>query len=288
VPELPEVETVVRDLRPLLVGRRFVTVRRASKHTLRRPWDRTWARLLTGRTVDAITRCGKWIVLHLDDGSFLVVHLGMTGQLTVAGSDTPLPDHLHLLFDLDDGVHQLRYRDVRRFGSVTRFAGQNELDAFFAENGLGPEPFDLDARAWRRSLAGTRRAIKAVLLDQGVVAGVGNIYADEALFVARLHPARRGCDLTAAEADRLRQAVAKVLTTAIEKRGSTIRNYVGGSGLAGGYQDEFLVYGRKGECCPRCGTAIAHLRLAGRSAHYCPNCQPKPRARRRTARQEKE
>jgi formamidopyrimidine-DNA glycosylase len=288
VPELPEVETVVRDLRPLLVGRRFVTVRRPSKHALRRPWDRAWVNLLTGRMVDAITRRGKWIVLHLDNGSFLVIHLGMTGQLTVAAADTPLSDHLHLLFDLDDGVHQLRFRDVRRFGSVTRFAGRAELEAFFAENGLGPEPFDLDAKAWRRCLACTRRPIKAVLLDQSVVAGVGNIYADEALFIARLHPARRGCDLTAAEADRLRKDVAKVLTTAIEKRGSTIRNYVGGSGLAGGYQDEFLVYGRKGQSCPRCGTPIAHLRLTGRSAHYCPKCQPKPRSKRRIARPERE
>jgi formamidopyrimidine-DNA glycosylase len=290
VPELPEVETVVRDLRPLLVGRRFVSVRRASKHKLRLPWDDAWPALLGGRTVDAISRRGKWIVVHLDDGSFFVVHLGMTGQLTVVEAVTPVPDHLHLVLDLDNGVHQLRFRDVRRFGSVTRFAGQAELETFFVVNGLGPEPFDLDGKAWRQALAGTTRAIKAVLLDQGVVAGVGNIYADEALFLARIHPARRGCDLTPAEADRLRKAVAKVLTTAIEKRGSSIRNYIGGSGLAGEYQEEFRVYSRTGQECPRCGAAIAQLRLAGRSAHYCPKCQPKPRARTqgRKARQEKE
>jgi formamidopyrimidine-DNA glycosylase len=279
VPELPEVETVVRDLRPLLVGRRFFSVRRASKHELRRPWEDAWLDLLASRTVTALSRRGKWIVVHLDDGSFLVVHLGMTGQLTVVDSGTPLPDHLHLVADLDDRIHQLRFRDVRRFGSVTRFAGQAELDAFFAANGLGPEPFDLNAKAWRQALAGTTRAIKAVLLDQGVVAGVGNIYADEALFVARLHPLRRGCDLSPAESDRLRKAITKVLTTAIEKRGSSIRNYIGGSGLAGEYQEEFRVYSRKGQPCPRCGTAIAHLRLTGRSAHYCPRCQPSPRVR---------
>ncbi len=273
MPELPEVETIVRDLRPLLVGRRFVSVRQASKHKLRRAWDKTWPDLLAGRTVEAINRRGKWIVLHLDDVSFLVVHLGMTGQFTVVASSTPPPNHLHLVFDLDDGVHQLRFRDVRRFGSATRFADQAELEEFFAENGLGPEPFDLNAKAWRQSLAGTTRPIKSVLLDQGVVAGVGNIYADEALFVAGLHPLRRGCDLAPAEADRLRKAIAKVLTTAIEKRGSSIRNYIGGSGLAGGYQQEFRVYSRKGQPCPRCGTPIAHLRLSGRSAHYCPECQ---------------
>jgi formamidopyrimidine-DNA glycosylase len=276
VPELPEVETVVRDLRPLLVGRRFVSVRRASKHELRRTWNNDWPKQLTGQCVKAVNRRGKWIDVHLDDGSHLVVHLGMTGQLTVVPTDTPSPDHLHLTFDLDDDRHQLRFRDVRRFGSVTRFADQAELEKLFVENGLGPEPFDLDAKYWRLALAGTKRAIKSVLLDQGVVAGVGNIYADEALFVALLHPLRRGCDLDRSEADRLRKAVAKVLTFAIEKRGSTIRNYVGGSGLAGGYQDEFRVYSRKGKPCPRCGTPIAHLRLTGRSAHYCPKCQPRP------------
>jgi formamidopyrimidine-DNA glycosylase len=117
-----------------------------------------------------------------------------------------------------------------------------------------------------------------VLLDQGVVAGVGNIYADESLFRARLHPARRGSDLGRAEADRLRKAVVAVLSDAIEKRGSTIRDYVGGSGLRGGYQDEFRVYGRKGEPCPRCGTPIELLRLAGRASHFCPTCQPQPTA----------
>jgi formamidopyrimidine-DNA glycosylase len=171
-------------------------------------------------------------------------------------------------------VQQLRFRDIRRFGSGTRFANETELQGLFIENGLGPEPFDLDSKAWRTSLAGTTRAIKVVLLDQGVVAGVGNIYADEALFVARLHPSRRACDLTRAEAERLRLAIAKVLTTAIDKRGASIRNYVGGSGLQGGYQEEFVAYGRKGEPCSRCGTALAVLRLGGRSAHYCPSCQP--------------
>jgi formamidopyrimidine-DNA glycosylase len=277
VPELPEVETIVRDLRPLLVGRRIRSVQRASDVALRRPWDLAWHAPLKGRCIDAVSRRGKWLVLHLDDGSFLVFHLGMTGQLTVVDAGTETGAHLHLVFSLDGPKQELRFRDIRRFGSATRFANEAELEALFAENGLGPEPFDLDPKAWRASLAGTTRAIKAVLLDQGVVAGVGNIYADEALFVARLHPARRACDLSRAEADRLRLAIAQVLTTAIDKRGSSIRNYVGGSGLQGGYQEEFVAYGRKGEACSRCGTALAVLRLGGRSAHYCPRCQKKPR-----------
>jgi formamidopyrimidine-DNA glycosylase len=276
VPELPEVETIVRDLRPLLVGRRFASVRRVSDLELRRPWDRAWPELLSGRRVEAVSRRGKWIVLHLDDGSFLVVHLGMTGQFTVVEAGAAIPDHLHLVFTLKDG-RQLRFRDSRRFGSATRFAGAAELEALFEENGLGPEPFDLDPQRWRSALKATTRAIKSVLLDQGVVAGVGNIYADEALFAARLHPGRKACSLTRAEADRLRAAIAEVLRGAIEKRGSSIRDYVGGSGLAGGYQDEFRAYGRKGSPCPRCGTPIAGVRLGGRAAHYCPTCQPGPR-----------
>jgi formamidopyrimidine-DNA glycosylase len=273
VPELPEVETIVRDLRPLLTGRRFASAERTSALALRKPWLPAWEAQLAGRRIDAVRRRGKWVVLDVDDGASVVFHMGMTGQLTVVEAPTPRPTHLHLLFTLDDGRH-LRFRDQRRFGSAVRYADQAALDALFAESGLGPEPFDLAPAAWRQALAATTRPIKAVLLDQTVVAGVGNIYADEALFTARLHPGRRACDLSPAEAGRLRKAVVAVLTTAIEKRGSSIRNYVGGSGLSGGYQDEFRAYGRTGEPCPRCKTPIAAARLGGRSAHYCPRCQP--------------
>ncbi|HEY7155194.1 MAG TPA: zinc finger domain-containing protein, partial [Gemmataceae bacterium] len=162
---------------------------------------------------------------------------------------------------------------IRRFGSVTLFANRPAVEDFFVRSGLGPEPFDLPMNYWRDCLRGTKRCLKAVLLDQRVAAGVGNIYADESLFQARLHPSRPADTLDGAEADRLRRAVGAVLRRAIERRGSSIRNYVGGSGLQGEYQNEFRVYGRAGEPCPRCGAAIACLRLAGRSSHYCPRCQ---------------
>jgi len=274
VPELPEVETVVRDLRPLLTGRRLVAVRRASDLALRRPWDVAWAERVAGRTVTGVRRRGKWIILDLDDHCALVAHLGMTGQLTVVPAARELAGHTHLVFDLAPGDEQLRFRDSRRFGSVTWHEGPEALEALFRDAGLGPEPFELAPAVWRASLAGTDRAIKAVLLDQTVVAGVGNIYADEALYRARLHPARRARDLGRAEAERLRKAVAGVLQEAIDKRGSTIRNYVGGNGAAGDYQEEFRVYGRTGEACPRCGRPVERVRLAGRSTHYCPRCQP--------------
>jgi formamidopyrimidine-DNA glycosylase len=273
LPELPEVETIVRDLRPLLVGRRIVAVERTSKLKLRRAWREEWASLLVDQRITEVRRRGKWIVLALKSGAFLVVHLGMTGQLTVVETSEPPATHTHFVFDLDDG-RQLRFRDTRRFGSVSMFPDAEALEAFFVENGLGPEPFALDPKEWRETLSATTRPIKAVLLDQTVVAGVGNIYADESLHVAKLHPKRKACDLTRAEAERLRKAIATVLSRAIEKRGSTIRNYIGGSGLEGGYQEEFRVYGRKGDPCPRCKSPIASLRVGGRASHYCPCCQP--------------
>jgi formamidopyrimidine-DNA glycosylase len=278
VPELPEVETVVRELRPRLVGRKFRSVEVSDKE-LRRPWKAEWAAQVSGRRVVAMHRRGKWIVIDLGDELSLVMHLGMSGQLTVTAASAPREDHTHVVFALDRGGEQLRFRDIRRFGSATLFTTRTALDGFFSTSGLGPEPFALPADYWRQQLKKTARNLKAVLLDQRVVAGVGNIYADEALFQAQLHPSRRGKSLTAAEAERLRLAIPPVLKKAIAKRGSTIRNYVGGSGLRGEYQNEFLVYGRTGQPCPNCGTPIAVTRLAGRSSHYCPRCQPAHRRR---------
>ena len=270
MPELPEVETVARDLRPLLVGRTLVAVRRSRK-ALRQAWDKSWEPLLANRRVEAVERRGKWLLVGLDGGAFLMVHLGMTGQFTVAGPGVAVETHTHLVFPLDN-AHELRFRDIRRFGSITYFADRPAWEAFLVGR-LGPEPWDIDPKAWRSGLKATRRNLKATLLDQTFVAGVGNIYADESCFAARLDPRRSADVLTTAEAGRLLQAVRAVLTNAIEARGSTIRNYVGGSGLAGGYQAEFAVYGRTGEPCVECGTPIAHTRLAGRSTHYCPRCQ---------------
>jgi formamidopyrimidine-DNA glycosylase len=276
VPELPEVETIVRDLRPRLVGR-VVGKPRVSRRPLRKRWVAAWGAQIHGRRIEAVQRRGKWIILVLDGDRFLVIHLGMTGQLTVTAAENEMADHTHLIFELDDGREQLRFRDIRRFGSATFYADRAALEAFFGESGLGPEPFGLDAEYWRDRLAATRRNLKAVLLDQRVVAGVGNIYADEALYEAKLHPALIADKLNGAQADRLREAVVTVLTRAIEKRGSSIRNYVGGSGLKGEYQREFRVYGQFEQPCQRCHKPIARSRLAGRSTHYCPSCQKKGR-----------
>jgi formamidopyrimidine-DNA glycosylase len=279
LPELPEVETVVRDLRPLLVGQRLGAVRVGRKR-LRRPWSREWGRRISGQCVEEVLRRGKWIVVCLANGRRLVVHLGMTGQLTVVHRAVPIAEHTHLVFELRGGKAQLRFRDIRRFGSATVLNGPEALERFFRDAQLGPEPFELPRDYWRQAVSATTRCLKAVLLDQRVVAGVGNIYADESLFEARLPPSQLGRQTSALEADRLRFAIGKVLRRAIDRRGSSIRDYVGGSGLQGGYQNEFRVYGRTGEPCVRCSAPLQRVRLAGRSTHFCPSCQANPRAAR--------
>ena len=292
MPELPEVETVVRDLRPLLVGRSFVKIE-VGRKALRRKWSRKWEASLLQRRVHAIDRRGKWILIELPtsvgqalqpdcqagepdlqrrESGWLLVHLGMTGQFTVVGADLPRGTHTHIVFTLDDG-RELRFRDVRRFGSVTFHPSRDKLDAVFVKNGLGPEPFDLDAATWQAALAASKRNLKAILLDQSVVAGVGNIYADESLFEAKLNPRTLGNTLTPKHAEALRRAIVKVLHRAIDRRGSSIRDYIGGSGLKGQMQEEFRVYGRTGEACARCRVAIERIVLAGRSTHFCPSCQ---------------
>jgi formamidopyrimidine-DNA glycosylase len=271
VPELPEVETVVRDLRPRLVGRRIIAVK-AGKKALRKPWAAAWAAMIRRRPVTVVRRRGKWIIVELEGARCLLFHLGMTGRLVVHAAEEPVAPHTHLVFELEHG-EQMRFNDIRRFGCATLLDQPAALESFFAASRLGPEPFDLNPRYWRERLAATKRCVKAVLLDQTVVAGVGNIYADEALFESRLHPTRLAHELEKPETERLRKAVVKVLQRAIEKRGSSIRNYVGGCGLKGRYQEEFRVYSRTGKPCVRCGTPIERLRLAGRSTHYCPNCQ---------------
>lgn len=273
MPELPEVETVVRELRPRLLNRQLTAVH-VSQKPLRRQWRKAWARHLVGHRVTAVRRRGKWIILDLDQDSYLLIHLGMTGQLRVTAAGEPVPAHTHLIVSLDGGNKELRFRDIRRFGSATLFRAGDQLERFFETAGLGPEPFDLDANYWQQRLATTRRCLKAVLLDQRVVAGVGNIYADESLFQACLHPARLAHQTSAVEATRLRTALVRVLNRAIIRRGSSIRDYVGGSGRKGHYQKEFRVYQRAGQPCPRCGLPITCIRLAGRSTHFCARCQP--------------
>lgn len=280
MPELPEVETVIRDLRSPLIGRTIRSARQ-SKKKLRRPWKPQWSAEVVGARVLGLRRRGKWILIDIDAPRVLRLHLGMSGQLTVVRESEPEPDHLHLAFALDNGT-ELRFRDHRRFGAAELFADRAKLDAEMNAE-LGPEPFGIGASYFREAVTATKRNLKALLLDQTVVAGVGNIYADEALFRAKLNPGRTGASLTEDECERLRVAIEDVMTRAIESRGSTIRDYVGGSGLRGGFQNEFAVYGRAGEPCPACEAPIALARHAGRSSHYCGSCQPLGKSRQQKA-----
>ncbi len=273
MPELPEVETVVRTLRPALCGRTITGVRAGPfARRLRLPWKPAWRDRLASRRILGVRRRGKWIIVDLKGGEALLFHLGMTGRLRVVLRQSEWAKHAHLGFALVPGEAELRFEDVRRFGAV-RVLPTGELGDFFSDAKLGLEP-DAFSSGWLfERLRGTRRCVKAVLLDQRVIAGVGNIYADESLFEAKLHPARLACDVSLTEADGLRRAIVRVLRRAIEKHGSTIRDYVDGNGQSGGYQHEFRVYDRTGQPCPRCRTPIARIRLAGRSTHFCPQCQ---------------
>lgn len=270
MPELPEVETVVRDLRSLLT-RSTITAVWISPRPLRVAWQPVWTANLVGRRIDTLERRGKWIVARLDDDASLVIHLGMTGQLLVRDPEEPGDEHVHARLRLDSG-RELRFRDIRRFGSL-RWVPPGEPIESVSKARLGPEPWDTSAADLGRRLRDSRRAIKTLLLDQSIVAGVGNIYADEALFAARICPLCPGRDLTDRQIRQLHRALNQVLRRAIEARGTTIRNYVGGSGLGGGFQHRLQVYGREGQPCRRCRRRLQRIRLAGRSTHFCPSCQ---------------
>jgi formamidopyrimidine-DNA glycosylase len=290
VPELPEVETIRRALEPRLVGRtiaRSVLVRRdiliapgdphggfSRQRTPRPPVPVTADDLLGGSRVVRLERHGKQLaIIALTRGGrerALIVQLGMTGQL--AWSDATTRPHVHARWELDGG-EVLEFRDPRRFGGLRSLASIDALRAEWAV--LGPDGLNVTEAELQERLSKTSRSLKAALLDQCVVAGVGNIYADEALFIARLYPAMRStraCRLDGATA-RLASAVVRVLHEGIEHGGSTLRDYTQPDGTAGGYQHRHAVYGRTGMACVQCGTPIRARTLAGRTTSWCPGCQ---------------
>jgi formamidopyrimidine-DNA glycosylase len=282
MPELPEVETVVRGLQTALPGRSILSVRLGKTDFIDDPV--ALGESLPGRRIAAVERIGKFIHLQLatngtgpsDPPSHLMVHLGMTGRLVVRAAGEPAPPHTHVYFELDDG-RELRYTDIRRFGQMLLLR-----DVKIAElrERLGEDALTISAEDFRRRLIGRRARIKALLLDQSVLRGVGNIYADESLWRARLHPARLAAKLSQEDIDRLRKAVQRVLGEAIRLRGSSISDFVDSDGQPGGYQKWHRVYAREGKPCYRCHAIIRRVIVAGRSSHYCPRCQPAPRARR--------
>lgn len=275
MPELPEVETVVRGLRGPLVGRTALDVICTQPSVIRPADPAAFRARLAGQRFTAIERRAKYILCRLSGGDVLVVHLKMTGRLYVT-DDSAVHDSdrwAHLVIQLDGG-QQLRFSDMRRFGFAALAADLAEVTP-----SLGPEPLseDFTLAGFRAALKGRHRAIKALLLDQAFLAGVGNIYADEALFRAQIHPLRPADRLSRAAADRLFAAIRAVLQAGIEREGASVNWYRKPDGTQGSAQMYFDVYDRAGQPCTRCGGAIEKIRVAQRGTHYCPHCQRAPR-----------
>ncbi len=270
MPELPEVETVARGLRDTLVGRTISAVTVRWPRTIARPGVGEFKDGIAGRRVVFVSRRGKYIVAGLDRG-YLLIHLMMSGRLLVVPKDDPLDKHTHTILDLDNGS-QLRFRDVRKFGRVYLV---DEVERVTGR--LGPEPLDagFTVDRFRQLLERRSGRLKPLLLNQEFVAGLGNIYADEALFAARLHPLRKADTLADDEQARLHRSIRAVLQDAIDARGTTLDDggYVDARGRAGAFQQQLAVYAREGEGCTRCGTPIERVVVGGRSTHFCPICQ---------------
>jgi formamidopyrimidine-DNA glycosylase len=278
VPELPEVETVRRQLAPLLEGRCLTRVT-IDDERLTRPFDPDEvARRLEGERVRVLDRRGKYLILRLESGRALLVHLRMTGSLRHAQAGTLPDDPYRRAVVTLEGGSELGYRDVRRFGTWLLLE-PDEVEAYLDAR-VGPEPLGPSFRSSDLAgrLAGRRAPVKAAILDQRAVAGVGNIYADEALWRARIHPLRGARSLDSREVQALYRSIRRVLALGIARQGATLRDYARPGGEQGGMQDEFKVYGRTGEPCDRCGTPIERIRVAGRGTWYCPSCQPSPYA----------
>ena len=280
MPELPEVETVARDLRPRIVGATIASARCTWARTLRSHTPEAFVDGVAGRRVEAVGRRAKQIVIALSGEAALTIHLKMTGQLFVVPADAPPDPYVRLVLELADG-RELRFRDIRKFGKVGLYGVDPVTGELMTEVGgtevfatLGPEPLDpgFTLRDFRRRLRRRRGRLKSLLLDQTFIAGVGNIYADEALWAARLHPLRTVGTLRPPDERRLFEAVRSILTEAIERRGSSIDDYTAPDG-DGSMQERLQVYQRTGEPCPRCGRPVKRIVIGARSTHLCSWCQ---------------
>jgi formamidopyrimidine-DNA glycosylase len=272
MPELPEVETVRSMLEPLLVDRQLEHVEIRDER-LTRPFDpATVAAELEGQRVAAVGRRGKYLVVRFESGRTLLVHLRMTGNFRRIDDSTDEGDHVRAVITLDDGTRVV-YRDVRRFGTWLLVEPEQFDD--YLDTRVGAEPLErgFGPTALAARLVNRRAPIKAAILDQRTVAGMGNIYADEALWRARVHPLRAAGDLEPDEVRRLHRAVRRALEIGIARQGATLRDYAQPDGRRGSMQLEFRVYGRGGEPCSRCGTPIEKTRVGGRGTWYCPSCQ---------------
>jgi|SRR5690625_424544 len=273
MPELPEVETIRKTLKQLVIDETIDDIEVKWENIIKFPIVEEFKDLLIGQSIRDIRRRGKFLKFYLDD-HVLVSHLRMEGNYSVHRQGEPFDKHTHVLFNFASG-QSLRYRDVRKFGTMHVFkkGEQNDIKPL---NQLGPEPFDetFTVEYFTERLERTTRMIKAVLLDQAVVAGLGNIYVDETLFKARVHPMRRANTLTSDEIKAIRKYAIETLEEAIKQGGTTIRSYIDGHGEMGMFQQELYVYGQEDEPCKSCGQPIEKLKVSGRGTHICAACQP--------------
>jgi formamidopyrimidine-DNA glycosylase len=267
MPELPEVETIKRELSPHIVGRRFIDVTIHDSKPIKKPAVAEFRRRLKGQPISGLERRGKYLIFRLSGGSTLVIHLKMTGSLLLNPNRTDR--YARVIFDLDDGS-RLVFTDRRRLGAIWLVPNEGAVI-----RKMGPEP--LESSFTVESLAthlGRRQApIKAVLLDQGFIAGIGNMYADEALFAARIHPLRKANSLSLEKIRDLHRAIIDVLKSAINSKGASINTYVRPDGKLGTAHDNFRVAHRGGQPCPVCGTMIERLAIRNRGSYFCPKCQ---------------
>jgi len=284
MPELPEVETVARGLRQTILGRRIISVTLGKTDFIDDPV--ALEQHLPGRRIEAVERYGKFMLLRLsavsgetriasngDAAASLLVHLGMTGQIAPSPAGQPLEKHTHVCMLLDDG-RELRYTDARRFGRIAYLTAESLAEEL---TGFGADPLEVSKEEFAARICGRRARIKALLLDQSVLRGVGNIYADESLWKAKIHPARLGTKLSRKEAEKLRRALQEILQKAIVLRGSSISDFLDAEGEPGEYQRHHRAYGREGKPCYRCKTPVRRAIVAGRSSYFCPRCQLSPR-----------
>ena len=283
MPELPEVETVRRDLERRAIGRTITacTVDENTPQLVQLVTRDEFCRQLTGRRIAGLRRRGKYLIVDLDDERAWVVHRGMSGNILYRTPADPPDDYVRATFSLDDG-HELRWTDLRKFGHMWLVE-----DATMVMEALGPEPLEAEftPQVLRERIGRRRAPIKSLLLDQGIVAGVGNLYSDEALHFAKIHPLRAADRLKRADFERLHAGIVHALRMGIDARGSslgtTLRDHINVDGDPGRNQETVKAYGREGQPCYTCGTPMRRIRIAGRSSVFCPRCQPAPRARKR-------
>jgi formamidopyrimidine-DNA glycosylase len=266
MPELPEVETVVRGLNDQISGLRVKKIGRIAKHLLKREPQ---LRRIEKDTFESFARRGKYIIAQLKSGRRLLIHLRMSGQFRVVENGVRPDKHDHLEFIFTNSPKKLLFRDMRKFG-VFEFFGKQHEDAVSL---LGPEATSITSRALRERLQASRRPIKSLLLDQHVIAGLGNIYVDESLFRSGIHPQQPASAISPDEAGRLAKAIRYVMKQAIMNMGTTVINFSGVNGDSGRYAQRLKVYRRSGDRCHRCGTVIQRIKLGGRGTHFCPSCQ---------------